>query len=60
MANKLGIDIGGTKIEAILINEQFQVIERKRVPTNREEGYYQIIVMEKIQSMEISLIELFH
>ena len=43
MANKLGIDIGGTKIEAILINEQFQVIERKRVPTNREEGYYQII-----------------
>ena len=43
MANKLGIDIGGTKIEAILINEQFQVIERKRVPTNREEGYYQRI-----------------
>ena len=43
MANKLGIDIGGTKIEAILINEQFQVIERKRVPTNREEGDYQII-----------------
>ena len=37
MANKLGIDIGGTKIEAILINEQFQVIERKRVSTNRGE-----------------------
>ena len=43
MANKLGIDIGGTKIEAILINEQFQVIERKRVSTNRGEGYDVII-----------------
>ena len=43
MANKLGIDLGGTKIEAILINEQFQVVERKRVPTNREEGYDAIL-----------------
>ena len=43
MANKLGIDIGGTKIEAILINEQFQVIERKSVPTNQKEGYDAII-----------------
>jgi len=43
MANKLGIDIGGTKIEAILINEQFQVIERKRVSTHRGEGYDVII-----------------
>jgi len=43
MANKLGIDLGGTKIEGILINEQFQVVERKRIPTNREEGYDAII-----------------
>ena len=43
MANKLGIDLGGTKIEGILINEQFQVVERKRIPTNREEGYDAIL-----------------
>ena len=43
MANRLGIDIGGTKIEAILIDEQFQVIERKRVSTHRGEGYDLII-----------------
>jgi len=43
MANRLGIDIGGTKIEAILIDEQFQVIERKRVSTHRGEGYDVII-----------------
>ncbi|MBT5440832.1 MAG: ROK family protein, partial [Candidatus Marinimicrobia bacterium] len=39
MGNKLGIDLGGTKIEAIIINDAFQVIERKRVATNRDEGY---------------------
>ena len=39
MAFRLGIDLGGTKIEAVIIDEQFQVVKRKRVPTNREEGY---------------------
>ena len=39
MENKLGIDLGGTKIEAIVINDAFQVVERKRIATNREEGY---------------------
>ena len=39
MGNKLGIDLGGTKIEAVVINDAFQVVKRKRVPTNREEGY---------------------
>ena len=43
MGNKLGIDLGGTKIEAVLINDAFQVVERKRVPTNREEGYDAIL-----------------
>ena len=43
MPNRLGIDLGGTKIEAILINEQFQVIKRERVPTKREEGYKAIL-----------------
>ena len=43
MKNKLGIDLGGTKIEAIIIDDQFQVIDRKRTPTLRDEGYDAII-----------------
>jgi fructokinase len=43
MGNKLGIDLGGTKIEAVIINDAFQVVDRKRVPTNREEGYDAIL-----------------
>ena len=43
MKNKLGIDLGGTKIEAIIIDDQFQVIDRKRIPTLRNEGYDAII-----------------
>ncbi|MEC9007009.1 MAG: ROK family protein [Candidatus Neomarinimicrobiota bacterium] len=43
MAYRLGIDLGGTKIEAILIDDQFQVVERKRVPTMRDDGYGAIL-----------------
>lgn len=43
LSNRLGIDLGGTKIEAIIINDQFQVLKRKRVPTLREEGYEAIL-----------------
>jgi len=43
MTYRLGIDLGGTKIEGILIDEQFQVIKRERVPTKREEGYDAIL-----------------
>ncbi len=30
---KLGVDLGGTKIESILLDEKLNVIERKRIPT---------------------------
>ena len=43
MTLRLGIDLGGTKIEGILIDEQFQVIKRERVPTRREQGYQAIL-----------------
>ena len=43
MTYRLGIDLGGTKIEGILIDEQFQVIKRERVSTKREEGYEAIL-----------------
>lgn len=31
--NRIGIDLGGTKTEGILLNEKLEPIERKRVPT---------------------------
>ena len=41
--NKIGIDLGGTKIEGILVNETFETIERKRIPTEQENGYDHIL-----------------
>ena len=40
---KIGIDLGGTKTEGVLIDEEFQIIERKRVPTNQTNGYESIL-----------------
>jgi len=41
--NKIGIDLGGTKIEGILLDDKFNVIERIRIPTQQEKGYNSII-----------------
>jgi fructokinase len=41
--NLIGIDLGGTKIEGILLDESGNILERKRVPTNRENGYKYIV-----------------
>jgi fructokinase len=41
--NKIGIDLGGTKIEGILLDKQNQVLERIRVPTKQENGYEAIL-----------------
>ena len=41
--DKIGIDLGGTKTEGILLDEEFQVIERKRVFTNHSNGYESIL-----------------
>ncbi|HEY8109860.1 MAG TPA: ROK family protein, partial [Candidatus Nitrosotenuis sp.] len=40
---KVGIDLGGTKIEGICLDEKSQIINRKRVPTNQQEGYDSIL-----------------
>ena len=50
---KIGIDLGGTKTEGILVDEEFQVIERKRVPTNQNNGYESIL--ETIQNLVTDL-----
>ena len=41
--HKIGIDLGGTKIEGIVLDKNNNTIDRKRISTNREEGYEAII-----------------
>lgn len=40
---KVGIDLGGTKIEGICLDEKSQIITRKRIPTNQQGGYKSIL-----------------
>ena len=40
---KIGIDLGGTKIEGIVLNENFEEEKRIRVPTNASLGYDSIL-----------------
>ncbi|KFM18499.1 N-acetyl-D-glucosamine kinase protein [Marine Group I thaumarchaeote SCGC AAA799-P11] len=39
---KLGVDLGGTKIEAILLDDSLNVLERKRISTPKE-NYFEIV-----------------
>ncbi len=42
----LGIDLGGTKIEGALVRsrgDEYEVIARERIPTEREEGYEAVL-----------------
>jgi len=41
--HKIGIDLGGTKIEGILVDEKFDLIERKRIETHQDNGYDSIV-----------------
>lgn len=40
---RIGIDLGGTKIEGVLLDENLRDVDRIRIPTNREEGYDAIL-----------------
>jgi fructokinase len=51
---KLGVDLGGTKTEAVLLDENFNVIERKRIPTPQND-YQQIL--NSISSLILDLSE---
>jgi len=53
--NRIGIDLGGTKIEGILANENYKTITRKRIPTNQEEGYNSIL--KSIKNLVLELVE---
>ena len=52
--NKIGIDLGGTKIEGILVDETFETIERKRIPTNQDDGYDSILQSIKNLILELA------
>jgi fructokinase len=49
---KLGVDLGGTKTEAILLDENFSVIERKRISTPQND--YQKI-LDSISSLVLDI-----
>ena len=40
---KIGVDLGGTKIEGILLDEKYNTIQRKRIETHQENGYDAIV-----------------
>ncbi|HMB00920.1 MAG TPA: ROK family protein [Spirochaetota bacterium] len=40
---RVGIDLGGTKIEGIILADNNKEIFRKRIPTEQQKGYQQII-----------------
>lgn len=49
---KLGVDLGGTKTEAVLLDENFSVIKRKRIPTPQND--YQKI-LDSISSLVLDI-----
>ena len=55
MGYKIGLDVGGTKIEAVLLNSMFEVVQRQRVPTEREKGSESIL--SKIQTLILKVLE---
>ena len=45
---RIGFDLGGTKIEGIVLGESGEELFRKRIPTEQEKGYEWILKNIKI------------
>lgn len=41
--HKIGIDLGGTKIEGVCLDESLNVVSKKRIPTEQQKGYDHIV-----------------
>lgn len=41
--HKIGIDLGGTKIEGICLDDHLNVVSKKRIPTEQQKGYDHIV-----------------
>jgi len=50
---KIGIDLGGTKTESLILDEQGELIERKRLATRQEQGYEHVV--EVVADLYISM-----
>ncbi len=53
MCEKIGIDLGGTKIEGVALDAQGNEIDRIRIPTGQEYGYEH--VLNNIQKVYLSM-----
>jgi fructokinase len=51
--HRIGIDLGGTKIEGIVLDTSGREIFRKRIPTERERGYRHIL--DRLKSLHDEL-----
>lgn len=51
---RIGIDLGGTKIEGVVLDMDGREITRKRIPTEREHGYQHIL--NRLKSMHDDLL----
>ena len=51
--NRIGIDLGGTKIEGVVLDAGGKEIIRKRIPTERERGYQHILHRLKFMHDEL-------
>ena len=51
---RIGIDLGGTKIEGVVLDADGKEITRKRIPTEREHGYQHIL--NRIKSVHDELV----
>ena len=51
---RIGIDLGGTKIEGVVLDAGGREITRKRIPTEREHGYQHIL--QRLKSMHDDLV----
>jgi fructokinase len=52
---KFGVDLGGTKTEAVILDNENQEIFRKRIPTNQEGGYE--IILNDIFSLYQEMVD---
>lgn len=51
----IGIDLGGTKMEGVLLNSKGEIVHRKRVPTEADKGYE--VVLDNLANLVYSLDE---
>src|ERR1043165_571763 len=52
---RLGIDLGGTKIEGIILDNNLNEIHRKRISTEQEGGYHHIL--HRVNNLYLNLVK---